>query len=40
MIELYALLASTAYKLDPEYITRSVIPGTEDALQTYIDSGD
>jgi len=32
-------LASTAYKLDPEYITRSVIPGTEDALQTYIDSG-
>tara|TARA_X000000368_G_scaffold418700_1_gene419483 strand:- start:339 stop:2801 length:2463 start_codon:yes stop_codon:yes gene_type:complete len=32
-------LASTAYKLDPDYITRSVIPGTEDALQTYIDSG-
>ena len=31
-------IASTAYKLDPDYITRSVIPGTEDALKIYIDS--
>ena len=32
-------LASTAYKLDPNYLTKSVIPGTEDALKIYIDSG-
>ena len=31
-------IASTAYKLDPNYLTRSVIPGTEDALKIYIES--
>ncbi len=31
-------VALAAYKLDPDYITRSVIPGTEDALKEYISS--
>ena len=31
-------VALAAYKLDPDYITRSVIPGTEEALKEYISS--
>ena len=31
-------IALEAYKLDPDYITRSVIPGTEEALKEYISS--